>query len=66
MLAPRQGEIVTLHFQELLGGAALDDDPFPDDGDDVSVLDGGETVSDDDGRSVGHGIVERCLDNLKE
>ena len=58
--------IVTLHLHKLLGGPTFDYDPLPDDRDDIGILDGGEAVGDDNGRSVGHGVVECPLDNLKD
>ena len=59
-----QSVIVALQLHKFLGRAAFDDHPLPDDRYDVSVLDGGEPVGNNDGRPVGHGVVQRPLDNL--
>lgn len=63
-LATGQGKVVSLPLEKFLVATALDDDSLSDYSDGVSVLDGGETVGDDDGCSALHGIVKSCLDNL--
>ena len=56
--------VLTSEGEELLVGAALDDHTAVDDADHVGILDGRETMGNDNGGTSPAGLVERLLDNL--
>ena len=64
-LTPGQSEVMTSPLEKFLMATAFDNDPFPDHGDDVGILDCGEAVGDDDGGPICHRVVQSLLNHLR-